>query len=194
MKIATLVAGVVAGVLFGGVLPAEELDLSTRTDADAAFDIAFCARPSPGDKGKPGHAFVAFSRKPHDGERDFLAIGHTVSASETAASSAWSYFGSPVSGLLKEELYTSVEQNCLVVTVNSEDYEAARQLADAPLHQMGIVEQDTPVFQAYRLGEEDCMTFMISVAETLTPRGLQVPARQSTELPMDYMQRFIGAN
>jgi len=42
--------------------------------------------------------------------------------------------------------------------------------------------------------EVDCMTFMIAVAARLTPKGIVVPTRGATELPMDYMRRFIGAN
>ena len=172
--------GIIA-ILAAGPLPAKEIDLSTRSDPDAEFDVAFCARPSLGATGKPGHAFVAFSKKPHNAQRDFLAIGHTISATESAISAAWSYFGEPVSGLLKEELYTSVEQDCLVVAVNKEDYETARRLTESPLSQMGLAAPDMPVFQAYGLGEQDCMTFMIDVATVLASRGLKIPARQATE-------------
>jgi hypothetical protein len=41
---------------------------------------------------------------------------------------------------------------------------------------------------------EDCMTFMIAVANTLSRKGVVVPARRTTELPMDYMRRFVDAN
>lgn len=178
----------------GGSLFAAELDLSNRSDPAAVYNVAFCGRPSPDSTGKPGHAFVAFSRKPHGGERDFLAIGHTVAASTGAVEATWSYFGEPVPGLLKEELYTSVQQNCLDVTVNKEDYEAARSLTVSPLETMGVIPAGTPVFEAYKLGESDCMTFVMAVAGVLEPRGLRIPDRGATEFPMAYIQRLIDDN
>src|SRR5690349_10981507 len=77
------------------------LNLATRSDPTGTYNIAFCARTSPGVSGKPGHAFVSFSHKDTAGNRDFLAIGHTVAAGTTPGSAAWSYFGAPVSGVLK---------------------------------------------------------------------------------------------
>ncbi|MFQ8433812.1 hypothetical protein [Amaricoccus sp. W119] len=120
--------------LSGAGLGAAELDLSNRSDPKAVYSVAFCARQSPDSTGKPGHAFVALSCKPHGGERDFLAIGHTIAAPTGAVEATWSYFGEPVPGLLKEELYTSVQQNCFDVTVNKEDYEFARRLTASSKH------------------------------------------------------------
>jgi hypothetical protein len=173
---------------------AKEIDLSTMSDPAGIFNIAFCARPSPDATGKPGHAFVSFSHMPHGGQRDFLAIGHTVSAGVGAGEATWSYFGSPVSGVLQEEKYTSIKQQCLDVQVNKTDYDQARALTTPALQLMGITRPGGTVFQAYKLGAEDCMTFMIKVANVLKPRGLNVPARGATEAPMAYMQRFIMAN
>jgi hypothetical protein len=62
-------------------------------------------------------ARFCFLRLP-GGDREFLAIGHTVGADVTPAMAIWSYFGSSVSGLLKQELYTSIRQNCLDVQVD----------------------------------------------------------------------------
>src|ERR1700730_157698 len=57
---------------------AKTIDLSTRTDPTGTYNVAFCARPSPDSSGKPGHAFVSYSHKLPNGERDFVAIGHTI--------------------------------------------------------------------------------------------------------------------
>jgi hypothetical protein len=177
-----------------GPSTAKTIDLSTRTDVTGVYDIAFCARPSLDSTGKPGHAFVSYSHATNAGNRDFMAIGHTIMAGTTPVNAAWSYFGAPVSGLLKPEVYTSIKQNCLDVQVNLEDFQRARALADDPLHKMGLTAQDGTVFEAYKLGEQDCMTFLIAVAHTLETRGLKVPTRGSTELPMTYIARFIAAN
>lgn len=173
---------------------AKEVDLSNFSDPTGVYNIAFCARPSPDATGKPGHAFVSFSHLPHGGQRDFLAVGHTVSAGVGPAEAGWSFFGAPVSGVLGEEKYTSIRQQCLDTQVNKADYDQARALATPALELMGIGQPGGSVFQAYKLGEEDCVTFMIEVANILKPRGLNVPARGAAEAPMAYMERFIEAN
>jgi hypothetical protein len=174
---------------------AKEIERSTRTDPAGIFQIGFCARPSPDTLKKwPGHAFVSFSHVKPTGQRDFVAIGHTVTAGVTAAQGIWSAVGAPVSGVLKEENYTSAMQNCLVVKVDKEDYDRAFELTRSPLQKMGLVSTGGPVLEAYKLRADDCMTFMIAVANTLSRKGIIVPARGATELPMDYMRRLVGAN
>jgi hypothetical protein len=123
-----------------------------------------------------------------------MAIGHTVAAGTSATSAIWSYFGTPVQGLLKEELYTSIKQDCLDLRVNQEDFRQARSLAEDPLQKIGLTAREGTVFESYKLGEQDCMTFLIAVARTLESTGLKVPARGRTELPMQYIVRFISAN
>ena len=106
----------------------------------------------------------------------------------------WSYFGSPISGLLEEELYTSVKQKCLDVKVNQEDFRRARAIAEDRLRKMGLTDKAGVVLQAYKLGSEDCMTFLMAVADVLKVRGLKVPARGPVELPTAYVERLIEAN
>ncbi|TCP67377.1 hypothetical protein [Sphingomonas sp. PP-CE-1G-424] len=172
--------------------PAKTINLATMSET-GGYEISFCARPSP-NGGKPGHAFVAFSKVTTPGNRQFLGIGHTLAAGTSATAATWSYFGSPVPGVLKEEVYTAIRQQCLTAKVNSADYNAAYALTQPPLQKMGITTVGGPVFEAYKLGDKDCMTFMISVAQILSYRGLVVPARGSVEFPMDYMQRLIASN
>ncbi len=174
---------------------AKTVDLSTRTEEDGQFEIAFCARPSPDTKrGLPGHMFVSFSQLRTGGKREFLAIGHTVAPGTAAGAAAWSYFGEPISGYLAEERYSSIGQDCLLVVVNQDDYSKAYAMTNDPLAAMGIVRSNEPVLQAYKLGEDDCMTFLIRVAHLLRPRGLKVPERGATELPMVYVGRLIASN
>jgi hypothetical protein len=165
-------------VILVGIAVAKEIDLRTMSDQTGDYDIAFCARPTPDATGKPGHAFVAFSHQLPNGERDFLAIGHTVGADVTPAKAAWSYFGSPASGLLKEERYTAIKQNCLDAQVNKKDYDRARAFTANPLAQLGIAPADGVVLEAYKLGADDCMTFLIDVATSLKASGLTVPQRK----------------
>lgn len=187
-------AFIVVCVVLVGNVAAKELDLRTMSDQTGEYNVAFCARPSPDATGKPGHAFVSYSHVLPGGDREFLSIGHTVAAGVTPPSAIWSYFGSSVSGLLKEELYTSIRQNCLDVQVNKVDYDRARALASSPLSLLGIVPADGIVLEAYKLGADDCMTFLIDVANSLRSKGLKVPARHTGELPMPYVQRLSDAN
>jgi hypothetical protein len=186
-------AGLLGAVLasWSASASAKVIDLATMSEP-GGYEISFCARTSP-DTDKPGHAFVAFSKKADNNKREFLSIGHTVGAGTSTASASWSYFGSAVPGVLKEEIYTSIRQNCLTAKVNSSDYASAKALTTSPLAKMGIG-ANGPVIEAYKLGANDCMTFLSAVAQTLVPRGLKVPVRGATELPMDYIERFIAAN
>lgn len=174
---------------------AKEIDLRNQTDTEGEYNIAFCARPSPAPApaGLPGHMFVAFSKTVGNNERTFVAIGHTIGAGVKDAAALWSYF-KPVNGLLKEEMYTSIQQNCLDVRVNKADFDKAFAKTADPLASLGITTGQDVVLQQYSLGAEDCMTFTVGVAQVIAPRGLVVPARGGTELPMDYIQRLVNAN
>jgi hypothetical protein len=185
---------VLLGMLLWASVAAKTLDYRTLSDPAGEYDIAFCARPSPDSTGKPGHAFVAFSHKGVGGDRDFLALGHTVSAGTAVASAGWSYWGAPVPGRLKEERYTAIKQACLVVKVDRKDYDSGIARIVDPLAKLGLSRPGDIVFESYRLGAEDCIAFMVSVANLLKPKGLKVPDRGGAELPMNYMGRFIAAN
>jgi hypothetical protein len=174
--------------------PPKRIDLSNKTDPTGEYELGFCARPSPNStKGWPGHAFVSFSHSTAGG-RDFIAIGHTLRAGTSPAEAGWSLFGNPVGGRLKEENYTSALADCLVVKVNKDDYDRAYALTQSPLSKLGLVRGNTIVFQAYKLGAEDCVDFTVSLAKTLEARGLKVPPRNNLERPMDYLKRLVAAN
>jgi hypothetical protein len=170
--------------------PQRTIDLRTRTDARVTHEVSFCARPSPGPSNLPGHAFVAFSTLEANGQRTYKAVGHTSVA--PLANTIVTYVGGkPVSGILKEELYTDALQRCLVAKVDAEAYARAEALTADPLKKFGI-SGDGPVTLAYRLGSEDCVGFMTSAMRALGS-GLKVPARGATELPLDYLRRVIDS-
>jgi len=174
-------------------LLAKEIDLSNMSDPSGIFEIALCARPSPDTTlSLPGHAFVSFAHIKQNGDIKLTSIGHTTDAS--AISALNSYFGDPVSGYLGEEKYTSSMQRCLQIKVNKADYDRAFDLTASPLQQLGLAGDNDLVLRSYALSENDCLTFMIEVADVLKPLGLNVPARGSTELPLKYMERVISNN
>lgn len=162
----------------------------------ADYEIGFCSRPSPDTvKNLPGHAFVSFSSTNGNGTRDFLAVGRTI-PNGSATVAVWSYFtGEPVAGFLGQERYSSGLQECLRVKVNRVSYEAARGLTESPLKALGIADlANTPVLQAYTLGSDDCIGFVIAVARTLQSRGLKVPDRRLTDTPESFIERMKQAN
>lgn len=174
---------------------AKVLDLSTSSDVSGEYEIGFCARPSPDTKlDLPGHSFVTFSHRPRNGGRTFIAVGHTVSPGVSSVSAIWSYVGEPVSGYVKEEIYTSMMQRCLLVRVDKADFNAAYGKTKSPLEKLGLKSSGGPMLQAYKLGSMDCMEFMIDVANVLARKGLKIPSRLPAELPLEYMVRFTQSN
>jgi hypothetical protein len=180
---------------------AQQIDLRIRSDHTGdQYEVGFCGRPSPpGEKiphTLPGHAFVMFSHWSTSGKRTFLSIGHTISPGTSRVEAAWSFFGSPVSGYLSEERYTSVRQKCLTAKVNKREYDMAYSLTKSPLEKLGLYLKGSPVLEAYTLGANDCLSFIIDVAKTLQAAGLslKVPGREKTELPLTYIQRLIDMN
>jgi hypothetical protein len=160
--------------------PHRIVDLRTRTDAAAEYEVGFCARPSPDASmgGVPGHAFVSFSMKPAGGERTYVAVGHTTKAPVPAALLSYVKVFGPVPGYLGEELYTSLKEQCLIAQVNREDYNKALALAKNPLAALGLDASDAPVRLAYSLGAQDCMTFMIHVMQSIGGSTLKIPSRK----------------
>lgn len=173
---------------------AKTIDLRRMTEASGEYQISFCARPSPGASGLPGHAFVAFSKRTPGGDWTFHSIGKTIAAGTTPVDAAWSYFGSPVSGLLKPEVHTSALQTCLTASVSSKDYHAAEALAENPLARYGLGLSSDPVFEFYKLGTEDCISFVIDVASILKAAGLKAPTRHALDTPVEYVEALIQVN
>lgn len=173
---------------------AHERDLRTQTDAGAATEINFCARPSPNAFGFPGHAFVAFSERPSGGGRTFRAVGHTVASGIGAAAALFTYFGGSVSGQQMEERYTHVKQDCLTVKVDRSVYRQALAAARPTLTAVGIPDNAAATAERYALNGNDCIDFILRIAETLRSAGLTVPARSATDTPMQYVRKLVSAN
>jgi hypothetical protein len=183
--------------VFATAAPHRVIDLKRQTDTDGIDrEISFCTRPSPDIlKNLPGHAFVAFSTLTLDGKRSYTAIGHTTSATPVEAVLTYVGLISSVSGHLEEEKYISAKERCLVVRVNKQKFDAAFALTKSPLDQLIPDPKDRPpVLLAYKLGASDCMNFMIMVAKLFQSDGLNIPERDSTELPLPYLRKMIDAN
>ena len=175
----------------GAIAADKRINLANKSDLAGTFELGFCARPSPSSaKGWPGHAFVSFSQKSPEGARTFSAIGHTVAPGVGLAKAGWSLFGSPVPGILKEENYTSVMEECLIVEVNKEDFDKALGMSKSPLEKAGL-KISGPLLEVYVLGAEDCVAWMIGIANLIRPKGLKVPERKMAESPMPYMRRLV---
>jgi hypothetical protein len=175
--------------------PHKVIDLKNYSDADGIErEISFCARPSPGGSNLPGHAFVAFSTVTPNKGRSYQAVGHTTSAGPATTLLTYFKIFPNVSGHLAEERYTDAKEKCLVVKVNKPDYEEAYSAARTPWAQ-SVPELTNPptLLLAYRLGDDDCMSFMTGVASKFGGR-LKLPKRGAVELPLPYLRRFIEAN
>jgi hypothetical protein len=176
--------------------PYKSVDARKQTDADGNLrSLSFCARTSPDTAtGIPGHAFVGFGVVSQNGERLYSAVGHTT-FDPAGALLSYSKLFSPAAGALVEEKYTSVQENCLVVLVNKAAYDQAYDMTKDYLSgQAPSFSGNIKTLLAYRLGAEDCVTFVTRTLKTLEPLGIKVPVRKSTELPLVYIRRVIESN
>lgn len=176
----------------------KEIDLKTSSDADGGErQVSICARPSPG-AGVPGHMFVALSEKLPNKERSYLAIGHTTAATPVAAVLSYNGILGTVNGYLGEEKYTASQEQCLVLNVNRDAYAQTMAMLQPDLSKLipGVFPPTPkhPILLAYSLGASDCMALAIGVATNFQQKGVAVPKRESTELPMTYVRRMIDAN
>lgn len=172
---------------------AEVHDLATMSETGGPFEISFCARPSPEAFGFPGHAFVVFSSG-HGTSQSYTALGLTVGPDQSPFDAALSYFGVGIPGVLAEERYSHIRQTCLTLRVNKASYDRAMAGTRPLLEQLGITGTSAPVRESYRLGANDCMSFVARVATVLADDGLVVPERRATELPIGYIERLKAAN
>lgn len=187
-------------VLFAGLIglliplkgfagPHKEIDLRTMTEATGEYDISLCARTSPSGP-VPGHAFVVYSHRPPGKERKILAVGFTTSSGPVQAALSYKGWLTKADGYLGEERYTSVNERCLLAHVDKKVFEQAWSFAHPFVSIPGL--NDLRWTGAYTLAQNDCMTFMSSVADLL--KGVKVPTRGATELPLAYLRRLIDLN
>lgn len=189
----------VALTLFGAAFmsaafaaPHKQIDLRSQTDADGEYSISLCTRPSPTPGGIPGHAFVAYSYLPAATKnRQFVALGFTTDSTVKGVLSYKGVFAEP-SGFLDEEKFTHVREQCLVLLVSKEDFERAYAQSH-PFAKLPAF-KDVKYAANYKLAENDCVTFMSTVATGFIQKGIKVPARRGTEFPATYLRRIIEAN
>lgn len=174
---------------------AQEATVDKRIRSEPAnYEISFCARPSPGATGLPGHAFVTFSQvigQTAGGadKRSFVSLGRSTDESGFDV-----IHGKSVKGFISEENYSHEKQRCLVVLVNQEAYESAFALTRPLLERLGIANQSYAgrVYSNYDLGENDCVTFVMEVASIV---GIEVLDRDGFDnFPMKYLEALREAN
>ena len=174
--------------------PHKKIDLRVKSDADGLErDVLICSRPS-GTASIPGHMFLAFStRSLTTGHRTYYTVGHTTSSPLPQTLMTYTGIIPNVTGYLAEERYTNAQEQCLVLAVNQGDYDKAFALARPSIEKIiGNKTPMGPLLLAYSLGADDCMGLAISTAKAF--KGVQVPERKPTELPMNYVRRLIDTN
>lgn len=182
-------------IVFASQASSKIVDLRNMSDADGALrEISICARPSPGGAGLPGHAFVAFARTDSSGGLTFRTLGHTVFKISDAILSYNSLIPATDAALVSEK-YTAIKQECLTVQVNADQFQSAYAQASQPLAKLGIkFDEGKPVQKTYSLGVEDCITFAVGIVKRFADRGLKIPERKATDLPLAYVRKLIDAN
>ena len=177
--------------------PHKVVDLRAQSDADGGIrELSFCARPTPDEPlNLPGHMFVGYSLRMPGEPRAYVALGHTTSVPVVEAILSYSRVFPSVPGSISDERYTATLERCLVVRVNKSDFERAYAYATARAGQF-TPDPDNwpPISVSYRLGSSDCMNFAIDVAKIFATKGLKVPVRGATELPLRYVRRLIDEN
>ena len=175
--------------------PHKSIDLRQQTDASGhEYSISFCARPSPAPApaGVPGHAFVAYAKKPKgQNTYQYLAVGLQPESAVSGLLSYSAWYPNPV-GYLGEELFTHANEACLVAHVSEADFNQAY-LKAKPFANLPVF-TDVKYLTRYELTANDCITFMTDVAKGFQSKGLKVPQRQTTELPLTYLRRLVDAN
>ena len=171
--------------------PHKRLDLRNKTDANGEYSVSLCARSSDGPMKLPGHAFVSYNFKPTGKEWRSFALGFTTNSAVKGMLSYSKLLAQPA-GYLNEEMYSSVNENCLLLLVNESDFNKAMSRAQ-PFHTIPAL-ASLKYTAVYSLTSNDCITFMTEVAGEFKPRGVNVPVRSATDLPLVYLRKLIDAN
>ncbi|HEX5752243.1 MAG TPA: hypothetical protein VFZ09_38880 [Archangium sp.] len=178
--------------------PHKTLALTKASEPDGTeYSLSFCARPSPSAAlNLPGHAFVGYSMKPRKGARRYLAVGHTTYAPPGAVLLTYLGLRPSVEGSIEEELFTATQEHCLVLLVSKAAYDQAiAAAADVVSGGLPSFTEQRRTILRYTLGAQDCMSFMLGVLKPFAgDRGVRIPARGPTELPLPYLRRLIDAN
>ncbi|BBB66580.1 hypothetical protein UNDYM_2327 [Undibacterium sp. YM2] len=194
MARAYIMVVLVTTILFGTQIciasPHKQIDLRNQTDADGEYTVSICSRPSPGPEGLPGHMFVAYSFKPTDQDRKVIALGYTTRAGLIQGVLSFSALLTMPSGYLGEENFTHMEEQCLELLVNKNDFDHAWSIAQ-PFYNLPAL-SSVQYAGIYSLTNNDCETFATQVARTFN--SLVVPQRKILDLPEAYVRKLIDAN
>lgn len=127
--------------------------------------------------------------------RAYVALGHTTHAPPADALLSYLRVLPAVAGSISDERYSATLERCLVMKVGKTDFEKAYGLATARVDRLTPNPTNwPPTSLSYRLGTQDCMQYAIAVADLFKSKGLHIPQRGATELPMTYLRRLIEAN
>ena len=156
--------------------------------------LSFCARPSP-DSGLaiPSHAFVSWSQVPAAGKRGYKAVG-TVSGLQPKALVGFSRSITPVPMELTQGDYVSLVERCLNLLVSKTDYQRALKLGQSSLAQIASTIPSQSVSAVYSLPPEDCLTMFVEVMKLFGNKGIALPPRRPSEMPLAYMRRLVEQN
>lgn len=132
------------------------IDLRVKSEA-FDYEVHFCYRPSPGYFGKPGHAYAAFAKKDNNSKKiQFRAFGATTKG-------ITDIFGGD--GYIKPEYQSHMYQNCLIVQVNSELYNAAWNQAKP------LFSEPEYAYWNYHITDNSCVDYARRIARSI---GLKV--------------------
>lgn len=134
------------------------------------------------ESGTPGHAFVTFGREDskakmtiHDGSWGLYPV--------TKNNGIKSLVLGEVKGVIKDD-YKSRPDKSLVLVISSAEYNRALSIKKQ-WAQKGI----------YQALKQDCLSFIIDIAKSLTSTKLNLPKRSGyTNLPMEYIEQMISIN
>jgi hypothetical protein len=159
-----------------------------------AYRLSFCARPFPDSNlGVPPHAFIALNTVDPAQKRVFHAFG-TVKGTQPRALIGHAAILNPVPATLTTAEYSSLMQNCLVVPVSKNEYQAAEKMVYSQVSAMALTVPKTDIYGVYGLAPDGCAAMFVKVMKSLPKKGMMVPEQFGSEPPIGYLRRLIDQN
>lgn len=164
----------------------KDISIANRSEMTGKYEVGFCGRPS--EKGIPTHAFVMLTHTDPSGNITMKSIGHTAADKVNAV---LSWFGDPAEGFLEAEKFTHQKQMCLNVGVDLDQYAKVLAHTESALEEFGFDTKNTNIIRSYKLGEKDCLSYVIDIAKDL---GIKTPDRGKYQLPYSYIKELVKIN
>jgi hypothetical protein len=159
-----------------------------------AYRLSFCARPFPDSNlGVPPHAFIALNTVDPAQKRVFHAFG-TVKGTQPRALIGHAAILNPVPATLTTAEYSSLMQNCLVVPVSKNEYQAAERMVYSQVSAMALTVPKSDIYGVYGLAPDGCAAMFVKVMKALPKKGVLVPEQFGSEPPIAYLRRLIDQN